>query len=662
MLLTYWRVHLLFTCPPTAILFTILSPFLTQRDTLRIVFHALIATAWTYAPWAVSGTVGLVPVEEIFFFIIQSILTACVVLLVTLPDLPALALAPKLTSGKRSVRPSRLLRWLPCVVFLTLAAYGWRIAEPIRSTFYLGCIAWWALPVLAFLWALGGDAILLRPVQTCLSILLPTAYLCLVDVIALRAGTWHISEATSTGHTFISRDLPTEEAIFFLVTNSLLTFGMLTFDKAYAILDNFPEVIARRSLAEARQFGKTATPFSGKPSQARMARPGLTPAYFSLLIRALRVDVLGFPPSTRARLEALRETRRILATKSKSFHAASFIFPTAVRTDLVALYGFCRVTDDLIDHADSPESCKKILQSLRDWLDLLYPPAHRPGTKSPSKASSFELSAFLYKHIPAPAQPAFLLMANLTSRIPRYPFDDLIAGYEHDAMGRQVITTSDLIRYSRWVAGSVAEMCVWAMWEADDGAPHSLSSEAVSERKRVLKAAGDMGVALQLINIARDIQEDALRGRIYIPKDWFDEATPTTSVSSLAPVSLTRPSHRQMLFEADGQSQVSNEFVYSAYVSPLLALADHYLRHVGKAIDSLPVSCQAGVRAATRSYLEIGHSLRQAIELEGEDFDGRRVTVPPRRRLLVVLQQVYFASNDQRPRARSRPADTAHED
>lgn len=74
--------------------------------------------------------------------------------------------------------------------------------------------------------------------ETLISIVVPSIYLCYVDLIALRARVWHINESTSL-EIFLINDLPIEEITFFFITNTIISIGAAAFDKSKAVIDTY---------------------------------------------------------------------------------------------------------------------------------------------------------------------------------------------------------------------------------------------------------------------------------------------------------------------------------------------------------------------------------------------------------------------------------------
>lgn len=588
--------------------------------------------AWTYAPWAVTYTVFRVPVEEVFFFVIQSLLTCHLHLLLSLPILPPLFVSP-LRDDDLSVTRANvwiLLRWGPTIILADLARRGWSSAVPATHPFYLSCIAFWALPVVAFLWTMGGDYVLRRPwAATLLALALPTLYLCVVDIIALRAGTWRIERPTSLG-IFVVPDLPLEEAVFFFVTNCLLVFGMSTFEKAYAILDLWPELAKSKGPSE---------------EQSSLVLPAFSLRYFTSLVRGLRANRSKLSLSRRARVKALLSTQQLLSEASKSFSVASFFIPhgggAGSRADLIVLYAWCRATDNMIDHAESEEDAKAAVSVCTEFLDLLWGKKGTGGANghlqngaangSASHATSssightfpsdHEINRFLGTRLPPKYQPAFLLLASLQHqlRLPRYPFDKLLDGYLWDAShsSRPVQTEECMLEYARLVAGSVGEMCVLAL-RAREGL--STSHDAEGDLEGVCAAAREAGVCLQLVNIARDIREDASRGRCYLPREWLEgpAALPQTLDASSA-----------------------DDLPMASLALRVLGLASAHFDgpRFEAAIASLPSGCRAGVRAAIVAYLEIGEEVARGAR--SGTWKGERVSVTAGRRAWAVIKEIW---------------------
>lgn len=178
----------------------------------------LVATGvWWYDPALVTGIViGWVPIEEYTFFIVQPIM-AGLLLLWLARRLPLPHTPPANRPGLRRVAlAAGGLLWLGSAGLL---ASGWPPGT------YLGLILIWALPPIMLQLIFGAD-ILWRYRRAVLpAVLLPTLYLSAADVLAISGGTWTISPEKSL-NLLIGGILPIEELLFFLLTNTLITFGM----------------------------------------------------------------------------------------------------------------------------------------------------------------------------------------------------------------------------------------------------------------------------------------------------------------------------------------------------------------------------------------------------------------------------------------------------
>jgi phytoene synthase len=245
----------------------------------------------------------------------------------------------------------------------------------------------------------------------------------------------------------------------------------------------------------------------------------------------------------------LDHCRAAIREGSYSFHAASRLLPARVRDPALALYAFCRVADDEVDFGDNKPAA---VLALRDRLDLCY--AGRPRN--------------------APADRAMTALIE-TYDMPRELPEALLEGLAWDGMERRYASLSDLRAYSARVAAAVgAMMCVLMR---------------VREAQTLARAC-DLGVAMQLTNIARDVGEDARAGRLYLPTDWMEEAgvDPDTFLDDPQPSPEVRRIVRRLLAEADRL----------------------YFR-AEPGIARLPVAVRPGIFAARHCYDAIGRKVRR---------------------------------------------------
>jgi len=268
-----------------------------------------------------------------------------------------------------------------------------------------------------------------------------------------------------------------------------------------------------------------------------------------------------------ADLELCEETIR---AGSKSFYAASLLLPKRLRLDAFALYAFCRQSDDLVDLGSLGPAAIVELERRLDLASRGTPRAH-------------------------PVDRAF---ADVMARhgLPRALPAALIEGFAWDVDGRRYATLEDLLDYAARVAGSVGAMMAVLMGARSRGA---------------LARATDLGLAMQLTNIARDVGEDARNGRIYLPLDWLAEE----GVDPEAWLRAPEPT--------PGIARV---------VERLLAVAEEYYRRGEAGVAFLPGDCRTAIRAAARIYADIGRKLARA----GHDSVTRRTFVSKSRKLALV--------------------------
>ena len=229
---TYLVFHLAFIAPPLAVLVllrarpadvtalraaTVLAGLAAVAFVYTLPWDAYLIRrgVWSYGSGRVAATLAGVPVEEVVFFVLQTVLAG----------LWALALLR--WAGATGVLPSRggrAAQAVGAVAGIAVTASGaLLLAEP--RTLYLGLILAWAGVPLTIQWAWGLDRLLGRPLVWLGSIAAPAGYLAVVDAVAIRDGVWTVAEATSTGWTV--GGLPVEEALFFVVTSALVVQGVL---------------------------------------------------------------------------------------------------------------------------------------------------------------------------------------------------------------------------------------------------------------------------------------------------------------------------------------------------------------------------------------------------------------------------------------------------
>ncbi|MUV86239.1 lycopene cyclase domain-containing protein [Natronomonas sp. CBA1123] len=185
---------------------------------------------WGYGEGQTFVHLGLAPLGEYAFFVLQPILTALWLGQLTLrrgwPEANALG---RTAEGGRTLDVDRLAvspRFLGGVAALAVGLVGVACLTT-AETFYLGAILAWAAPVLFIQWVVGLPQLLYQRRTVALGVAVPTVYLWIIDRIALATGIWHISPTYTTG--IAPFGLPIEEALFFLVTNLFVVQGLVLF-------------------------------------------------------------------------------------------------------------------------------------------------------------------------------------------------------------------------------------------------------------------------------------------------------------------------------------------------------------------------------------------------------------------------------------------------
>ncbi len=264
------------------------------------------------------------------------------------------------------------------------------------------------------------------------------------------------------------------------------------------------------------------------------------------------------------------DCRTSIRQGSQSFYIASLLLPVDIREASYAVYAFCRMADDLIDREAGGSAA---IAELGAMLDRIY--GGRPGRHFVERRFADVVSRYA---------------------IPRAVPDALIEGLGWDAAGRRFETLGDLTAYAVRVAGTVGVMMTLVM-NRRDGA--------------VIARAMDLGVAMQLTNIARDIGEDAGNGRLYMPLAWLRESGIDPDAFLAAPV--YSPEIR-------------------AIVARLLAEAERLYTRSLCGIGALPGTSRSGINVARLLYREIGRAVTGGID----PVTTRAVISKPRKLALVA--------------------------
>ncbi len=258
----------------------------------------------------------------------------------------------------------------------------------------------------------------------------------------------------------------------------------------------------------------------------------------------------------------------VLKAHGRSFHLAGRLLPAPVRTRAARLYAFCRHVDDLADTSDDPQRARAQLRELREDL----------ARQEPRSACSKDFLA-LAAQADLPIAPALTLIDTVSREIE----------------GTRVAGQGDLIGYAYGVAGTVGLMMCSVLGTSEPGAR---------------AYAVDLGIAMQLTNIARDVGEDAAIGRVYLPATWLD---------GLSCAQILRPDAAQ----GDVLRQAT---------ARCLALADRYYASGLGGLKFLPTRSRYAIGVAAHVYRAIGDRVADA----GYRSWDRRAVVPVRSRLRIA--------------------------
>ena len=283
-------------------------------------------------------------------------------------------------------------------------------------------------------------------------------------------------------------------------------------------------------------------------------------------------------PPDRAALVA--EAAAIISRGSKSFRLASRLFDRETRERAWLLYAWCRACDDRTDGQTLGHDTRKVAAP-EQAFQAIAEATGRALAGEPVGDPPFDALGIVAAEC---AIPHGFIRAHLD-------------GFALDAAGWQPATERDLLRYCFHVAGAVGCMMAVVMGVSPEDEP-------------TLDRASDLGIAFQLANIARDITEDSLAGRCYIPAEWLKEA-------GLTPEDLASPAQREKV---------------AAIAARLATLSERYEQSGRAGASRLPFRARWAVLAAASIYGAIGRKVAQ----RGAAALDSRVVIRKRRKLASV--------------------------
>ncbi len=258
-----------------------------------------------------------------------------------------------------------------------------------------------------------------------------------------------------------------------------------------------------------------------------------------------------------------------LKREGKSFYWASFFLPKNSKKNAGTLYSICRYFDDIADKNDMDQT-----MYLKDSINEI---------KNNDKN---EVNIFLKKN-------------NIHNSI----FIDLLEGLILDQKNIEIQNRNELIKYSYHVAGTVGLMMAKII-----GVQH----------KNAGRSAIDLGIGMQLTNIARDVFEDAQMQRIYIPAEWM----PNLKLSQLN--TKTKINIKQ---EAD----VSNA------IHKVINLSEKFYRNGFSGLKYIPFKARLGIYIAANVYRGIGVKIKKK-----KKYYRERVYLNLFEKILITIKSILF--------------------
>lgn len=265
--------------------------------------------------------------------------------------------------------------------------------------------------------------------------------------------------------------------------------------------------------------------------------------------------------------EAVPTATAVLAANGRSFYWASHLLGRQHAQRASRLYRLCRYIDDIADECSSVTDANNDLDDIKESI--------RSGK---SKDAIVQDGIHLFQECDIDAEV----------------FIELIAGVQSDLLPVNIPDMDALLHYCYQVAGTVGLM----MCKVLD-----------TNHKEAFAHAIDLGIAMQLTNICRDVTADAELGRRYLPASLVGELTPDDLLDPSEAVRKTV------------QSGISN----------LLAVADIYYLSGEQGLCHLPMGARAGILLAARIYQGIGKELQRCQLC----FWGKRVVVSPARKIFI---------------------------
>jgi len=259
-----------------------------------------------------------------------------------------------------------------------------------------------------------------------------------------------------------------------------------------------------------------------------------------------------------------------LKKEGKSFYWASFFLPKNSKKNAGILYSICRYFDDIADENNEDKT-----NYLKDSIEEI----------KNNKVNKVNI---------------FLKENNIKSSI----FIDLIEGLILDQKKIRIQNKEELIKYSYHVAGTVGLM---------------MSKIIGAEHEKAPQSAIDLGIGMQLTNIARDVHEDSKMKRIYIPANWINDIT------------------LENLRNSDVSSLKKNEKISNA-IHKVINLSEKFYQNGFVGLKYIPFSARLGIFIAANIYRGIGVKIKS----KKKKYIKERVYLNTFEKFVITIKSIFI--------------------
>lgn len=307
--------------------------------------------------------------------------------------------------------------------------------------------------------------------------------------------------------------------------------------------------------------------------------------------RRVRVRALGAGGEGAAWDALIRECRAVMRAYTTSFFIVSRFLPAAKRAEVEAVYAAVRYPDEVVD--TFPLSNGERLRLLDEW-----------GAAYERGLSAASLGDALAGGVPAHLA-GFTRVVRARS-IPEEHYRAFLEAMRRDVSPRPFETLADLVE--SYVYGSAVVVGYFLT--------HVYGAQTEAEFGRALRSARDLGVALQLTNFLRDVEEDARRGRVYLPLDML-------AAEGLTAADVGDARRRPALARVVGR---------------LASVAERLYADAHAGLEAFSPDCRLAIGACIRVYGRLNERVARGEAAAA----GRRASVPLREKLSVLPPSKYW--------------------